>query len=145
MILPDINILIYAHDSTSRNHEVARAWWQDTLRQPRPVGMAWTTIVGFVRLMTNHRVMANPMAVSEATERARSWLAQPQVQLLTPGERHAEVFFGLLERLGTAGDLTTDAHLAALAIEYQAEIASTDRDFARFPGVRWFNPLAGRR
>ena len=71
----------------------------------------------------------------------RSWLAWPGVQILTPGDSHAEILFGLLERLGTAGNLTTDAHLEALAIEYQAELASTDADFARFPGLRWFNPL----
>ena len=88
--------------------------------------------------------MQNPMLPAEATRRARSWLASPRVQTLLPGETHAEILFGLLERLGAAGNLTTDAHLAALAIEYQAELASTDADFARFPGLRWFNPIADR-
>lgn len=77
-----------------------------------------------------------------AQRRVRSWLAHPRVTIIAPGEQHAVILFGLLERLGVAGNLTTDAHLAALAIEYQAELASTDADFARFPGLRWFNPLA---
>jgi len=99
----------------------------------------WATILGFIRIMTHRGILQNPMFPAEATRRARSWLASPRVQILLPGETHAEILFGLLERLGAAGNLTTDAHLAALAIEYQAELASTDADFARFPGLRWFN------
>ncbi len=85
------------------------------------------------------------MFPKDATRRAQSWLAVPGVQILTPGEGHAEILFGLLLRLGTAGNLTTDAHLAALALEYQAEIVSTDTDFARFPGLRWFDPTRRQR
>ncbi len=81
------------------------------------------------------------MRPPEATRRVRSWLDHPRVEVVTPGEGHADILFGLLEELGTAGNLTTDAHLAALAIEYQAEVASTDTDFMRFPRLRWFNPL----
>jgi hypothetical protein len=82
------------------------------------------------------------MSPGSACARAEAWLAQPQVLLIHPGERHAGILFGLLRGLGTAGNLTTDAHLAALAIEHQAELRSTDADFARFPGLRWSNPLA---
>jgi len=84
----------------------------------------------------------NPLYPGEAIGVVRKWLAVPGVQILTPGEFHAEIFFRLIEQVGTAGDLTTDAHLAALAIEYRGELASTDTDFARFPGLRWFNPVA---
>src|SRR6266849_4509987 len=99
------------------------------------------SILGFVRIMTRRGILPNPMIANDAIGRVRSWLAVPGVEILTPGERHSEILFGLLERVGTAGNLTTDAHLAALAIEYQAEVASTDTDFARFPGLRWFNPV----
>jgi len=97
-------------------------------------------MLGFIRILTHRRILESPMRVPDCTRRVRQWLSQPQVQILTPGEKHADIF-DLLNHLGTAGNLTTDAHLAALAIEYQAEIASTDNDFARFPRLRWFNPL----
>ncbi len=145
MIVPDINILVHAYNSDSPRHTQARAWWEETLTGPRPVGMAWVTVLGFIRLMTHRGILDNPMTVAAVTRRVRAWLNHPRVQVLTPGEKHAEILFGLLEQLGTAGNLTTDAHLAAIAIEYQAELASTDTDFARFRGLRWFNPLALRR
>lgn len=103
--------------------------------------MPWVTMLGFIRIMTHRGILGNPMRVQDAIRRVRRWLDHPRVQVLTPGEQHGEILFRLLEQLGTAGNLTTDAHLAALAIEYQAELASTDTDFARFPGLRWFNPL----
>jgi len=141
MLIPDINILIHAYNSDSPSHACARSWWETTLRQSRPVGMPWATTLGFIRIMTHRGILENPMRVPDALGRASKWLEHPRVQILTPGERHAEILFDLLIRLGTAGNLTTDAHLAALAIEYQAELVSTDADFARFPGLRWFNPL----
>ena len=145
MILADVNVLIHAYDSKSPVHDTVRDWWECTLSGPRPVVLPWVTILGFIRIMTNRRIMQAPIGVAEAIADARSWLGHPRVQLLEPADRHAEILFGLLEELGTAGNLTTDAHLAALAMEYQAELASTDADFARFPGLRWFNPLALRR
>ena len=142
MLIPDVNILVYAHNSRARQYETARQWWERALTEIRPVGMAWVTILGFIRISTHRGILANPMPVEDALGRVRTWLRHPRVELLTPGDRHAEILFGFLEHLGTAGDLTTDAHLAALAIEYQAELVSTDADFSRFPGLRWFNPLA---
>ena len=142
MILPDVSILIHAYNSGSLHHKAARAWWEETLTLPRPVGLSWITILGFVRITTRPVVSKSPLFPADAIRLVRSWLALPGVQILTPGEFHAEIFFRLIEQVGTAGDLTTDAHLAALAIEYQAELASTDTDFARFPGLRWFNPAA---
>jgi toxin-antitoxin system PIN domain toxin len=106
------------------------------------VGLAWAAVLGFIRITTHRQVLANPLPVTTACAHARAWLAQPYVVMLDPGPRHAEIVFGLLESLGTAANLTTDAHLAALAIEYQAELHSTDADFARFSGLRWMNPLA---
>ncbi|HUE21772.1 MAG TPA: TA system VapC family ribonuclease toxin [Bryobacteraceae bacterium] len=94
-----------------------------------------------MRISTHRAILNAPMATKDAIRTVRAWLNVPRVQIVTPGDRHAEILFGLLDRLGTAGNLTTDAHLAALAIEYQAELVSADADFARFPGLRWFNPL----
>lgn len=145
MILADVNLLIHACDSRSPVHGAARDWWESTLNGPRPVALSWVTIIGYIRMVTNRRIMQAPIGVAEAIADARSWLENPRVQILEPGDRHAEIMFAFLEELGTGGNLTTDAHLAALAVEYQAELASTDTDFGRFPGVRWFNPLAVRR
>lgn len=146
MILPDVNILIYAYNSDFPRHSEARAWWEQTLSGSRSVGMAWAAILGFIRLSTHPRVFTNPMHPSEATRRVKTWLDHPRVRIVTPGENHGRILFQLLDEIGTAGNLTTDAHLAALAIEYKAELASTDVDFGRFAGLRWFNPLpAGQR
>jgi toxin-antitoxin system PIN domain toxin len=142
MILPDINLLVHAYNSESPVHPAARTWWESALSAPAPVGLAWAAILGFIRIATHRQILNNPLPVEEACGHARAWLAQPQVTLLHPGDRHAEILFHLLASLGTAGNLTTDAHLAALAIEQQAVLHSTDADFARFPGLRWVNPLA---
>jgi uncharacterized protein len=142
VILPDVNLLLHAYNSQSPAHGAARAWWEELLNGTRPVGLAWAAILGFVRISTHRHVLDSPMSVKLACETARTWLRQPYVSVLHPGERHAEIVFGLLEALGSAGNLTTDAHLAALAIEHQAELHSTDRDFGRFAGLRFTNPLA---
>lgn len=141
MIIPDINILVHAHNADFPQHRPARTWWEETLNLGRPVGLPWATILGFLRIMTSRSILMRPLAVAEVLTVVRSWLEQPGVRLAVPGERHPEILFRLLEETGTAGNLTTDAHLAALALEYHAEIASTDADFARFRGLRWFNPL----
>ena len=145
MLIPDVNILVYAYDADSPRYAQAREWWEATLRQPRIVGLPWNTSVGFIRIATQRGISARPMTVQEAVETVRAWLDHPRVRIVTPGERHAEILFDLLLELGVGGNITYDAHLAALAIEYQAELVSTDTDFARFPGLRWFNPLAVRR
>ncbi|MGA2597677.1 MAG: type II toxin-antitoxin system VapC family toxin, partial [Bryobacteraceae bacterium] len=138
MILPDINILILAYNAESPQHAEAREWWESTLTGERLIGLTWITILGFVRIMTNRRIFENPLRVEQAIGVVNKWLPKQNVRVLHPTDRHAGILFGLLLRLGTGGDLTTDAHLAALAIEYQAELVSTDTDFARFPGLRWF-------
>ncbi len=141
MILPDLNLIIHAYNRGSGSHRPAREWWEAALSNPRPVGLCWAVMLGFVRLSTQRRIFREPLPVSAACGEVRAWLAQPQVIILEPSRRHASIVFDLLERLGTGGNLTTDAHLAALAIEHQCELCSTDADFTRFPGLRWTNPL----
>lgn len=145
MILPDVNLLLMAHVRNSALHGAARIWWEETLASAPPIGLPWAVILGFLRLSTSRAVLAEPRSVEESCAVARSWLERRNVFVIHPGERHADLLFGLLEAAGTAGNLTTDAHLAALAIEHQCELNSTDTDFARFPGLRWRNPLARPR
>ena len=141
MIIPDLNLLVYAHHASDPRHAAARAWWEGCLNGQEPVGMAWVTLLGFVRLTTHRQVLVAPLPVAAATKLVEEWLDQPVVRVLVPGRDHARHCFGFLRKLGVAGNLTTDAHLAALTMEYQAELHSTDTDFARFPGLRWCNPL----
>ena len=140
MILPDINVLVHAHNAESAVHERARLWWDACLAGPEGVGLAWATVLGFVRLTTNRRVVARPLPVHEVMVRIASWLDLPHVHLAQPSERHFVHLRTELERLGTAGNLTTDAHLAVLAMERGYVLYTTDADFARFPGLRWVNP-----
>jgi len=141
MIIPDLNLLIHAYNTASPVHEKARAWWEARMNDAHPVGLPWVVILGFIRITTHPKILQHPLRAEAACRHARAWLAQPQVMILHPGARHAEILFGFLEALGTAGNLTTDAHLAAFATEYQAELFSSDTDFARFSGLRWVDPL----
>jgi toxin-antitoxin system PIN domain toxin len=142
VILPDINLLIHAHNLDSPRHAAARQWWDQALSGTEWVGVAWVTLLGFIRLTTNRVVLDNPWPVDEPLQRIAEWLAQPNVRVVDPTPRHAELLAGLLRGVGTGGNLTTDAHLAALAIEHGATLHTTDADFARFPGLLWTNPLA---
>jgi uncharacterized protein len=139
--LPDVNLLLYAVDEGSVRHEPARAWVEDRLSGTETFALAWVVLLAFIRLTTSSRVFQSPLTTSEALDLVDSWLAQPCATVVHPTSRHAFVLRELLEPLGTAGNLTTDAHLAALAIEHGAELCSTDRDFSRFTGLRWANPL----
>ena len=143
MIIPDVNLLVHAYNADSAVHPAAKRWWEELLSAPGPVGLPWVVALGFIRITTHSRIVARPLPPETVCSHVESWLAQPQVSLLHPGPMHAAVLFDLLRRLGTAGNLTTDAHLAALAIEHQAELHSTDADFSRSSGLRWRNPLAG--
>jgi uncharacterized protein len=140
--LPDLNLLLYAIDEEAHQHELAREWLEDALSATEEVGFAWVVLLGFVRLASNPAVFDQPLRVDEALDYVDQWLAQPVAVVVHPTERHAEHLRDLLEPLGTAGSLTTDAHLAALAIEHGAELCSRDADFSRFPGLRWNDPLA---
>jgi toxin-antitoxin system PIN domain toxin len=110
-----------------------------------PVGLAWFVLIGVLRLSTRPQIFSSPLTVSEGLDVIDGWLAQPSTVVLHPTERHTAIIRGLLEPFGTAGNLTGDAHLAALAIEHGGELCSADHDFARFPGLRWSNPLATRK
>lgn len=141
MKLPDVNLLLYAVDESSPRHAGARAWLEEALSGSETVAFTWTVLLAFVRLVTQPRVFESPLTAGEALELVDSWLAQPCATVVHPTSRHTAVLRDLLEPLGTAGNLTTDAHLAALAIEHGAELCSADADFSRFPGLRWANPL----
>lgn len=142
MILPDVNLLVYAYNAEAAAHRKARSWWEDLLSGDEPVGLPWVVSCGFLRIMTHRSVLVNPMEVTAALGHVRSWLAVPNVEVLEPGPRHLEFLERALRAVGVGGNLVTDAQLAALALEYQAEIHSNDADFGRFPGLRWRNPLA---
>ena len=142
MILPDVNLLLYAVDSGSPMHPGARAWLEDILSGEETVAFGWSVILAFVRLMTNPRIYARPLNAHAAIEIVSGWLRQPNAITVDPIDRHLAMLDDLLETLGSGGNLTMDAHLAALAIEHGAELHSADTDFARFAGLRWRNPLA---
>ncbi len=141
MKLPDVNLFLYAYDSRSPRHAMARDWLEQTLSGAETVGLSWTVLLAFIRLSTRSVVVDHPLDASAAIELVQSWLDQPCVTVINPTERHAAVLRELLLPLGTAGNLTTDAHLAALAIEHGALLCSCDTDFARFAGLRWVDPL----
>lgn len=141
MIVPDVNLLLYAHFDAYAEHAKARTWWDGLLNGRIDIGVPGPALFGFLRLATNRKLFDPPMSVETALSRVESWLARPNVRFLAPGPRHLEIAFRLLRQLGTAANLTTDVQLAALAIEHQAEIHSNDVDFGRFPQLRWINPL----
>jgi toxin-antitoxin system PIN domain toxin len=141
MIVPDVNLLIHAHHADSPRYARAKAWWDSALNGNELVGLPWVALLGFIRITTNRRVFPNPLPVDEALSCVEAWLALPHIRVLHPTRAHATTLFQLLRREGTAGNLTTDAHLAAIALEHGAVIYTADTDFARFPGVSWRNPL----
>jgi len=142
VILVDANLLLHAYDAASPQHAAARRWWEARLSRPAPVRLAWTTLVAFVRIGTHARAFVHPLTLAEACEAVDGWLSRPMVSVLEPGPLHWEIFRRLLTGAAAAGNLVSDAHLAALAIEHGAVLMSTDRDFARFEELRWENPLA---
>lgn len=140
MILPDINLLVYAYNEDAPFHDAAKTWWEQCLSDTKPVGLAWVVALGFVRIMSNRRVLARPMPASEAVDHCRGWFLEPNTRIVLPGPTHLDILTDLVA--GPIGpNLVTDAHLAALAIEHQAELLSNDTDFGRFPGLAWRNPL----
>ena len=141
MKLVDANLLLYAVDESSPHHAVAKPWLEEQLSGSETFAFVWAVLLAFVRLATNPRVFDAPLTVAEALDLADSWLDRPNVTIVHPTDRHSRLLRELLMPLGTAGNLTSDAHLAALSIEHGAELCSGDSDFARFPRVRWLNPL----
>jgi toxin-antitoxin system PIN domain toxin len=141
LILLDANILLYAYDQAAREHERAMGWLQRVLSSPRPVRLAWVTILAFLRISTDPRALLEPLTMGDAAAAVGSWLAQPQVAILQPSDRHWEILQSLLQVGQVRSRLVTDAHIAALALEHGATLCTNDRDFARFPDLRLENPL----
>ncbi len=144
MILVDANILLYAEDSLSAHHESARTWWDAQLSCAAPVCMCWPVLTAFIRIVTNARLHQRPLTLREAVDRVQSWLDQPCVCVIQPAEQHWEILQRMLHEGNATGNLVSDAHLAALAVEHNCELCSTDADFARFPGLNWRNPVSAK-
>ena len=142
-MLLDANILLYAVDETSPFHASARAWLDEALNGPQRVGIPWQSIWAFLRIVTNPRAVAEPLPAAAAWVIAESWLASPAAWVPQPGARHQEILGRLITSSDLRGNLVTDAVLAALCLEHGTSIVSADSDFARFPDVRWINPVAG--
>lgn len=141
MIVPDVNLLLYSYDTSSPAHTAALAWWRACLTGDEAVGLVEVVVFGFLRVATSPRVYSHPMTVAEAGGHVRSWLKQPMVRVLDSTPKHVDIVLGLVEAAGTAANLVTDAQIAAAALEHGGVVHTTDTDFMRFPGVRWFNPL----
>jgi toxin-antitoxin system PIN domain toxin len=144
VILVDANLLLYAYHPRAPEHETSRAWLEAALSGPELVRFAWLTLWAFLRIGTNPHVFERPLSTSEAETVVSSWLAQPTVGILEPGERHWEILRGLMHGGQSAGPLVMDAVIAAIALEHGATLCTTDRDFSRFPGLRWANPLVAK-
>lgn len=142
MIIPDANVLIYAHDEASPWHERARTWWEKTLSGIEPVGLPWVVVLAFTRLLSHPNICENPLSPAQIRPIVEDWLSWPHVRLIQLSENALGRFFDLLDEAGTGGNLSTDALIALHALEHSATIASNDRDFDRFAGVRRINPLA---
>lgn len=139
--MPDTNLLVYAYNRDAAQHPAAQSWLKESLSAREPVAFTWMTLAGFLRLCTSARIMPRPITIGEAAETVDVWLAQPNTRMIRPGDRHWSILRSILMAVNAGGNLVTDAHLAALAIEHDCELCSTDTDFAKFPGLRWRNPL----
>ena len=143
-MLVDANLLIYAYHPRAEQHEKSRAWLEAALSGPELVRFAWLTLWAFLRIATSPRVFERPLSTTEASAAIASWLAQPAVGVLEPGERHWDILQSVVRDAQAAGPLVMDAVLAAIAIEHGATLCTTDRDFSRFSRLRWTNPLIVR-
>ena len=141
MILVDANLLLYAYDSTAPEHRKARRWLEDVLAEPEPVLLPWQSIHAFLRIATNPRAWRTPLTIEEARAIVDEWLSLPNVLTPSAGERHWEILREFLSDSKCHGPLVTDAVLAALAVEHGATLCTNDRDFTRFPKLRFVNPL----
>ena len=140
MKLVDLNVLLYVVNRDSVHHEAALAWWEETLRGDEPVGFAWMVLTGFLRLSSNPAIFTSPLDPETALDKIGTWLSLDQTRLVRETDDHWHILRGLLHDTGTAGNLTTDAHLASLAICHGATLISFDSDFSRFSGLRWETP-----
>ena len=142
MILVDANLLLYAEDSLSEHHETARNWWDTQLSGSDAVALCWPVLTAFIRIGTNARLHKRPLTLKEAIERVQSWIDQPCVRIIQASEQHWELFQKMLRVGNATANLVSDARLAALAVEHNCVLHSTDTDFARFRGLKWKNPIA---
>ena len=136
MKTPDVNLLLYAVNADSTQQPVAAAWLEEAFAESSGIGFAWAALLGFLRLSTKSGIFGQPLELSDALAIVDEWLNHPNARILNPGERHAPLLARLLTGVGTGGNLTSDAHLAAIAIEHGATLGTWDRDFERFPGLR---------
>jgi toxin-antitoxin system PIN domain toxin len=143
--LVDANLLIWAHHTQFPQHEAANKWWAMTLGTLAQVGLPWTSIMAFLRISTHPRALERPLDIANAWAVASEWLERPNVWVPVPTDRHSSILGYLLVSAKADGNHTTDAHLAATAIERGLELVSGDRGFSRFPGLRWRDPLAEPR
>jgi uncharacterized protein len=141
VILVDANLLLYAEDTLSAHHDPARRWWDAQLSGDEPVCICWPVVKAYVRIGTNPRLLRRPLTIKEACERVESWLQQPCVRVIAPTDQHWLFFQTMLQQGNATANLVSDAHLAALALEHNCVLNSTDRDFSRFPGLKWENPI----
>ena len=141
MILPDANLLLYAYHPRAAQHEASRTWLEAALSGSEMVRFSWQTLWAFLRISTNVKVFEQPLSIAEAGAVVSSWLERPNAGIIEPGERHWEILRHLVEDAQCAGPLVTDAALAAMAIEHGGTLYTTDRDFSRFTGLVWTNPL----
>jgi len=141
MKLVDLNVLLYVVNQDSVHHESALDWWEPALRGDEPIGLTWIVLLGFLRLSSNPAIFPDPLDAETALEKVSIWLSLDQSRLIRETDDHWHILRTLLDETGTAGNLTTDGHLAALAISHGATLVSFDSDFSRFPALRWENPL----
>jgi uncharacterized protein len=142
LIVVDANLLIYSYDTDSPHHAGSRAWLEKTFSGAEAVGLSWHSICAFLRVVTNRRLLHSARPVEEALQTVEEWLAQPNVRVLTPGDHHWVLLRRIVLEASASGPLVNDAELASLTMEHGGVLHTADRDFARFPGLRWANPLA---
>lgn len=141
MIVPDVNLLVFAHHKQSPYHEAASLWLEGLINGTESVGIPWSVSIAFVRLMANPRALATPISPSAALGRVKSWFQYAHIQPLDPGAEHLTHLQNILDAVGKSANLVPDAHIAALAIEHRAVLHSHDSDFGRIPGLQWYSPL----
>ena len=142
MIVPDINLLVFAYNVDAPHHASAKDWWEGLLNGYEEVGLPWSVVTGFIRVMANPNVVSPPLSPLASVEHVRTWLRYPHVTTLDPGIDHLDYLYGNFESGGLDHGLVPDAHIAAVALENDAEVHTRDSDFARFTGLRWRDPLA---
>lgn len=141
MIIPDTNLLIYATAQTAPDHAKARDWWKRCLNGSEHVGLPWHSLTSYLRIMSSSRARLTPTPIDQLLDVVDSWFESQVVDVIDPRAHHMQAMRSIAEPLGLGGDIMNDVHLAALSIEYGGVIHTADADFARFPGVRWLNPL----